>query len=69
MKLIFTFSDAKERADYFLKRTFRPNVYGRAELLNLNAPTEANVLAILKEIRSAENFMSVSDDTLRQIKD
>ena len=67
--IVFSFSEKNERHDFFFKKIFSFDNFPKMNKLELNQPTEASIYAVLKEIRQRENFMNVSDDTLKAIRD
>lgn len=62
--LIFIFGDAYERSNAFINKIFNPDITDqkRFNKLDLNPPTEKEILGVLKWIAVNENLNNVSDD-------
>ena len=68
--LIFVFGDAYERSNAFINKIFAEAVtsHNAFSKLDLNPPTEKEVLGVLKTIVRAEDISHISDEKITEIK-
>jgi septin family protein len=68
--LIFVFGDAYERSNAFINKIFSEEVTNSQSFnkLDLNPPTEKEVLSVLKTVLMSENINHLSDDKILDIR-